>query len=452
MKKIEEKVIWFVDENQLIQAGDKLLIGLSGGPDSVFAIHFFSKFKQRFKVNLSAVHINHKIRGVDADKDEQFSRKLCDSLGIEFVSQEVDIPALKTKSKKSVEEIAREERYKIFLKTAEEFGADKIITAHNQNDNTETVLLNLIKGTGVKGLSGIPVKRGKIIRPLLCVSKEEILEYLWQNKIRYRIDKSNLESDYQRNFLRHKVIPKLAEINPSLDQGVFRTSRNLSLVSKELETVTQNLAKKFWSKYRGNVVLKTNLLWDFDSGIISEIIKTGLQKYYDSKTTSADIDKIRKLIKSQVGKEVQLRNKFKAVRERNKILLLQPAEETFSISRSIKVGESLRLGNESIKVERASNKSKFQNRKDVEYVSIDDRNPVFRVRNWKIGDRFKPLGMKNYKKVSDFLTDIKVPASERKNQLILEYRNKIVWILGLRIDDRFKLTSKSKQVYRICLK
>ncbi|MDZ7765030.1 MAG: tRNA lysidine(34) synthetase TilS [Melioribacteraceae bacterium] len=211
MKKTEEKVIRFVEKHKLIEQNNKLLIGLSGGPDSVFALYFFNKFSKRFKINLSVVHINHLIRGEDSDKDEDFSKKLCDKLSVEYISENVDVKKIKKKSKKSLEEIAREERYRIYQEQAEKLGADKIVTAHNQDDNTETVLLNLIKGTGIKGLTGIPIKRSNIIRPLLCLSKKEITDYLKSNKINYRIDRTNLENDYDRNFIRNKIIPQLIE-------------------------------------------------------------------------------------------------------------------------------------------------------------------------------------------------------------------------------------------------
>ena len=452
MKQIEERVIKFVDENNLISPGDRLLIGLSGGPDSVFALYFFNKFKKLFKVAIYALHINHLLRGVNSDKDEEFSKNICRKLNLEFASKQVDINKIKLNSNKSVEEIAREERYKHLVNHAVKFEADKIITAHNQDDNTETVLLNLIKGAGIQGLSGIPIKRENIIRPLLCLSKNEILDYLKANKIRYRIDKSNLENDYQRNFLRNKIIPKLIdEINPSLHQSVFRSSSNFSSLNKGLKVIVNDHADNAWFKRNDKYSLKLKQLEDLNAFMIDEIIIYGLKKYYSPKITSKDVAKIKKLMESQVGKSVKLRDSFTAVREREKIIVQREQSSEFE-GAHLKIGKPVKTEQGTISVDAVRNPKVRMNQKGIEYVSIDNEKPVFKLVRWKSGDKFKPLGMNQFKKVSDFLTDLKIPASEKKSKLVLKYRNQIVWIVGLRIDDRFKLTTESKKVYRLCHK
>lgn len=446
MKKTEEKVIRFVEKHKLIEQNNKLLIGLSGGPDSVFALYFFNKFSKRFKINLSAVHINHLIRGENSDIDEDFSKKLCDKLSVEYISENVDVKKIKKKSKKSLEEIAREERYRIYQEQAEKLGADKIVTAHNQDDNTETVLLNLIKGTGIKGLTGIPIKRSNIIRPLLCLSKKEITDYLKSNKINYRIDRTNLENYYDRNFIRNKIIPQLIEnLNPSLHQAVFRMSNNLQSYSTILETTLSKTTAKVWA----NKKLKLAALNKFDNELTNEIIKRGLEKYYDSKINSNDIEKVKKLVNSQVGKKIKLRKNFIALRERETIIIYKEESEKFSEVK-LKPGETVVVGSQKISIEKI-NKSEIKwNLKGIEYISIDDENPIFTIRNWKSGDKFKPLGMNSFKKVSDFLTDLKIPSLTKKTKFLLEYRNQIVWVIGLRIDNRFKITSSSKRIYKLC--
>ncbi|MCL4278907.1 MAG: tRNA lysidine(34) synthetase TilS, partial [Ignavibacteriaceae bacterium] len=219
IKTIEQKALKFIDENHLIDFGDKILVALSGGADSVFLLSFLLKFKKRFRIKLAAFHLNHKLRGKSADDDEKFCKDFCSENNVPFVSVSNEVKANAKKSKLSIEEAARKIRYQELQKAATKLGCNKIATAHNSSDNVETILLNLFKGAGLKGLSGIPVKRENIIRPILSLTSDEIRKYLVQNKIHFRIDESNLKSDYERNFLRNKIIPELKKrLNPQLEE------------------------------------------------------------------------------------------------------------------------------------------------------------------------------------------------------------------------------------------
>ena len=171
IKNIEHKVIKFIDEKNLIEKKDRILIALSGGPDSVFLLHFLNKFKNKYKIELGALHLNHKLRGKEADKDEEFCRNICSKLKIEYFPVKRNVKAFAVKKKISFEEAGRELRYSVLESTALKNKFNKIATAHNSNDNAETILLNLIKGTGIRGISGIPVKRNNIIRPIINIAK-----------------------------------------------------------------------------------------------------------------------------------------------------------------------------------------------------------------------------------------------------------------------------------------
>ncbi|MEO8399554.1 MAG: tRNA lysidine(34) synthetase TilS [Ignavibacteriaceae bacterium] len=207
MKKIEQKVLKFIDEKNLISKNDIVLVALSGGPDSVFLLYFLNKFKKRFQISIGVFHLNHKLRGKNSDDDLIFCKNLSDKMKIDFLSSAKNIKQFAKENKISIEEAGRKIRYEELHRIAEKNNYNKIATAHIADDNTETVLLNLIKGTGLKGISGIPIKRGNIIRPILILTKKEILEYLHYYEIDYRVDESNLSIDYERNFLRSEVIP-----------------------------------------------------------------------------------------------------------------------------------------------------------------------------------------------------------------------------------------------------
>ena len=225
MKKTEQKVLRFIDEKNLIEKDDRILVALSGGPDSVFLLHFLNKYSKKFKISLAAIHINHGLRGKAASSDENFCKILTKKLGVRFYSVKRNVKALAKKLKVSTEEAGRLIRYEEFEKLSAKEGFTKIATAHIADDNAETVLLNLIKGTGLSGISGIPYSRGKIIRPLLVLTKEEIVQYLKFYKIDYRTDLTNLQSEYERNFLRNEIIPLIKKrLNPSLENTLLKSS------------------------------------------------------------------------------------------------------------------------------------------------------------------------------------------------------------------------------------
>lgn len=246
MKKIEEKVFKLIDEKQLIEKNDKILIALSGGPDSVFLLYFLNKFKKKFSIELGALHVNHKLRGKDSDEDAKFCEKICKELKIPCYIISKNVRTFSSRKKISIEEAGREIRYSELKKNSKKNKYSKIATAHNSNDNAETVLLNLIKGTGFSGLAGIPVKRENIIRPILNLTRDEILYYLKENEIDFRIDESNFSNNYERNFLRNEIIPSLKEnLNPSLENSIFNSSeifRNFLLyINKKNEEITKKI-------------------------------------------------------------------------------------------------------------------------------------------------------------------------------------------------------------------
>lgn len=453
MKQAEQKILKFIAREKLIEPEDKVLIAFSGGPDSVFALHFFSKYRKKYKIELMAVHFNHNLRGKESDQDEMFCESFCEQLNIPLCMVQLDVKSFAKKNKFSIEEAARKMRYKNLEEIASDFGCSKIITAHNQSDNTETVLLNFFTGTGYSGFAGIPVKRENIIRPLLCLPKQEILEYLEANKISFRVDSSNLENDYKRNFLRNKIIPQLKEkLNPSLDDAVFRSSKNLEHFSAMIEKTFQENITKYIRKESESVRIKTEFFESNDREITGEILKRVLRNYFNHDFDFNDYEKIKSLVENQKGKSVQLSSKLTAVREKDTIVLLNDKNSDFSVY-TIKIGETKNIGENKFGIEQVERKDvKIGNNKKLEFISTDKLDDIFILRKWKSGDWFVPLGMKHKKKISDFLTDSGIETIKRKNCLVLENRNQIVWLVGLRIDDRFKINSKTKKVVKLWMK
>lgn len=449
MKSIEEKVINFIARYGLIGQKENLLIAFSGGPDSVFALHFFYKFRKKFRCNISAVHFNHNLRGNESKEDENFAIAQCKKLRVDLNIIQLDVKAFAKKNKLSLEEAARILRYNELSKFAKRNSIDKIITAHNLNDNTETILMNLFSGTGISGLSGIPIKRENIIRPLLCLTKKEILQYLNHNKINYRIDSSNLENDFKRNFIRNKILPLIEEINPSFDDALFRSSQNFlkqkEFENKSIEYLIQNFSKQIKNGYE----LSLDLLKIYDE-IPGEFLKFFLKKYFDYQLEHKDYIKINKLAFNQKGKSIALKNYIKVIKESDTLVFTKKIIDNIEAV-EIKIGESKKISGKTIKIE-STTKSEKLSPDNYELIAADNLDDTFIIRNWKIGDKFKPLGMKKEKNVSDFLTDLKIPAAVKKEQLVMLNRNQIIWIVGLRISDDVKITSETKKVIKLWIK
>ncbi len=424
------------------------MLGLSGGSDSVFALFFMHKFKKLFNAELSAVHINHNLRGRDSLLDEKFCRELCRRLDVPFFNDSVFPQELVKQNKVSLEEACRELRYNIFGKILEENNLDKIITAHIQDDNTETVFLNIIKGTGVAGLSGIPISRNNIIRPLLCLTKEEVLLYLKANRIKYRKDKSNFSDEFQRNLIRNKIIPVVKKsLNPSVHEAVFRTTQNIAGFQKvffnELET---KLDLYFKVSKRGLVINK--ILFKSGEAYTREMLRAYFRKAGGYSFAFEDAEKLIELSSKQTGYSIQLKKNLIALNERKTIHILPRPRKTPE-TKYFKLGESVIIDRMRIGALRIKNLSLKKSSSEVEYISGDNIDDLFELRNWKAGDKFQPLGMTNSKKISDFLTDRKIPAGEKRDFKILLNRNNIVWAVGLRIDERVKITNETKSVVKL---
>ncbi len=453
MKKTEQKVLRFIDEKNLIEKDDRILVALSGGPDSVFLLHFLNKYSKKFKISFAAIHINHGLRGKAASADENFCKELTKKLGVRFYSIKRNVKAFAKKLKVSTEEAGRLIRYEEFESLSAKESFTKIATAHIADDNAETVLLNLIKGTGLNGISGIPYSRGKIIRPLLVLTKEEIVQYLKFYKINYRTDLTNLQSDYERNFLRNEVVPLIKKrLNPSLENTLLKSSE----VFKEIN----NFVKKRLKDEIDNLVIKKDdtlsislsNLNKIESELRGEAIRLVFEKEYKIQLSFDEVKKIFSLIERQPGRSINLQGKLKVVRERNEIVVVNKKEDVKLKHVVISSGDSVKVNNKLISIKEITTKKKqFNADKNIEFINGDRTKSKFILRAWQPGDRFIPLGMKGSKKVSDFLSEQKISTYNKKDQMILTNDNRIVWVIGLRLDNRFRITPQTKKIYELCI-
>jgi len=452
-KTTEQKVLKFIHSCKLASTGDKILVALSGGPDSVFLLSFLLKFRKMFDLRLGAFHLNHLLRGKNSEEDETFCRNFCAAKDVEFFLINKNVKALSKKMKISVEEAGRIARYDELKKCAKKNSFNKIATAHNADDNSETVFLNLIKGTGIKGLAGIPPQRDNIIRPLLSISKKEIVEYLNINKIEFRTDETNLSADYERNFLRNEIINKVKErLNPSVDSAILKSSALLRNYYGYLFDQINPLLTKIIG--RKDVLIKISELNLIDERLRGLLLQEILIRKLSVDPDYATINSVLKLQSTQAGKVTKPGKNIIAVRERGAILIFkQKNNDDEKVSIKIKPGDSKKIFNKMFTIKKNNKKDiKLNSSKETEFVDASKCKSSFEIRNWKNADRFFPLGMKGSKKLSDFLTEQKVPVSEKLRKLVLTNSGKIVWVVGHRIDDRFKIQEETKKVYELCFR
>lgn len=452
IKTTEQKILKFIDQHKLIAENDYVLLGLSGGIDSVFALHFLIKYKNRFNINVSAVHINHGLRGTESDADQKFCEKLCEQLNVKLFTETVDVNQESRQKNISTEEAARNLRYNVYGKIAKENNCTKVITAHNLNDNSETVLLNLLKGSGIKGLSGIPIQRGNIIRPFLCVSRDEITGYCEQENLEYRIDSSNDSNDFERNFLRNEILTRIMErFGDSVHENISRTSGHLKSLNTFLLNNSEIVSKNYVTRTENGIEIKNELFNENEivcGSVLMNLFYTDLKIEF----THDDFKHLSMLSKAQTGKTVHLKDDWAASSERGKIVICKNEDAVFK-EMEIHVGEHVEYGKLLIGIDSVV-KDDFQLSEDdfTEYIDADNLGDIFILRKWNPGDRFQPLGMTDSKKVSDFLTEQKISSVEKASYPVMINNNNIIWIPGLRINERCKITESTKKVLKLWLK
>lgn len=407
------KVYDFILKNSLLSRGDTVVCGLSGGADSVALLLSLFALKEKLDINVEAIHVNHCLRGKESDRDEVFCRDLCKSLEIPFNAVSCDVNALSASEGISVEEAARKLRYRIF---AESSVGKKLATAHNANDNLETVILNLSRGTGVKGLSGIPVIRGNIIRPLLTVTRREIEEHLASLSQSYVTDSTNLSDDYTRNKIRHKIVPLLAEINSSVNETSVNTISNIREENEFIERIVSQAENKC---RKCNKLIG---LGEYDPVIrkrcISRLLADNQLPYSFRRLEEADDILLN-------GGKINISGHF-FLEAGNDIIELKIIEKPVEgvISADIVIGTDNIIKNCNVKCEiiECDNLKKFEavHKKSTFYVADYDKiRGRLIVRTRRFGDKIKLKGRDFTSSVKKLINE-KIPAEERSDLLFLE--------------------------------
>ncbi len=432
------KVRQYIQKNNLLPSNATVIVGLSGGADSVVLLHVLNQLGY----HCIAAHCNFHLRNEESSRDEQFAVSFAKSMQVPVHVIEFDTRQYASEQKISIEMAARELRYTWFEKLKKNEQAEAIAVAHHRDDSIETVILNLIRGTGLNGLTGIKPKNDNLVRPLLCLSKEDILEYVQKHDLKYVTDSSNLQNEFVRNKIRNQIIPLFKSINPSAPEAIERTIENLRETSLISEKALQEYCSKVFTKGKINVpkLMKTpspeavlfHILnnYQFNRDVILEILQasTGSPgKVFYSPEYRLIVDREELLIaeKKQSGDD-------KYFIEAEDLMVTEPIALQFSYEKYI---------------------DRSDIKKDKEYAIFDAEKLHYPLvlRKWKPGDRFIPFGMRGFKKLSDYFNDMKFSILDKENTWILCSGNDICWIVGHRTDNRFRVDKSTKRICQVKL-
>ena len=415
--------------------GKKILIACSGGLDSVVLSRLFKELNY----DISLAHCNFSLRGKESDEDEKFVILLADKLSIPIFNKKFNTKAYKIKHKLSTQVAARQLRYQWFEEVCTEHSFDYLATAHHLDDDLETFLINLSRGTGLRGLIGIPLINDKIIRPFLNFPRADILQYAKEKNSPWREDSSNQTSDYLRNKLRIEVIPRLKEVDHNLLNGFHQTQKYLN--------DSMALVNDYMALIKNLVVDETEDGFEIDVLKLQDLPNTNALLYELLAPFGFTAwDDISDLLTAQSGKQI-FSESHRILKNRKSLLLVENSfvhnEETYTIKES-DTGIDTPIN---LKIEHVAKTSDYTS--SIVYLDVQKLNFPLQLRKWREGDSFYPFGMKGKKKLSKFFKDEKLSLVAKEKTWVLTSENHIVWIVGMRSDHRFKVESQTKKILKI---
>ena len=449
-------------KHQLLRKGDGVVVGLSGGADSVCLLKVLLEFKEDFSLTLTAVHVNHGLRGHESDEDQAFVERLCKDWNVSLKTFRVDLKQMSHDQGSSLEEAGREIRYKLFHQVMEETGAGAIAVAHHREDQAETIMLHILRGTGLDGLCGMNIKQGPVIRPLLNVGRAQILEYLEANGIPFRIDSSNLTDEFTRNRIRNVLFPMIQEmfsVDPS--NQLLRLSHIIREDQDFIETVAQEAYLRVLLSEDGKVELSLKELQNFPTAIIKRIIRRAWERINTNRKNleRVHVDQIAALCQDgRTGKRAPLPKGFEARISYDKLIFEKQAiqaQKPYAYPISYEgITEAEQAGGvlhaELISGEEAfgryGNPDTLRENAFIQLFDYDKLECGITLRNRKDGDRIRPYGSGGEKKLKDYFIDQKVPWDERSRIPLVAKDQRIVWIIGMRTSEDYRARWDTKEV------
>lgn len=460
----KKKLLETVKRERLIEEGDKVLVAFSGGPDSSCLLHILLSLREELGIDLYSAHLNHQIRGIDAHKDALFAYRESKAMGIPCFLYSVDVPELAKKERLSVEEAAREARYKILFELKEMLAIDKIATAHNLDDQAETVLMRIMRGTGLNGLKGMAYKRPDgLIRPLMDIKRYEIEDYCEKNKINVTIDQTNEEDEYTRNKIRLHLLPYIEEdYSSNIKDILSRMANSLREDSEYIDSIAKDLYDDLGQDYKNHArKFEVEAIENIPLPILKRIIR---EAYADLSGSAEGLEAIHmddaiRLIKNPKTDLMMNMPKGIIVEKKgyNLYVTNKPLEkEVVSFEYHIKLNSVIEVPELGIKIEaRVMSKERCKLLTSSSQTKAFDLSKIegdLKVRVRKPGDRIKPLGLGGTKKLKDLFIDKKVPRDARDRIPIIADNSKILWVVGHEMADDYKITDATEEVVRITVK
>ena len=444
----------FIQQQKLFQSKDKLLLAVSGGVDSVVLCELCKRSGFDFVI----AHCNFQLRGEESVRDEQFVESLGLKYNVDVKVKKFDTEQYALKNRMGIQEAARELRYGWFdemmvenpksVPKLRDRNPNVVVTAHHADDNVETVLMNFCRGTGLNGLTGIPLSLGSVRRPLLPFWKDELSEFAKDNNLAFVEDSSNQSSKYTRNLFRNEIIPLIAKAYPQVKANMLDNTDRFREINNLYRAMTGDIKKKLCRHENNELHIPIKQLMLYNSrALIFEII-------CDFGFTEKQIDEVIKLAESASGKFIQSpQNSYRIIKFRNWFIISShnsQSAEIFVIEEQMK---RLETGDLKVKIENRSHTPDFQIPTSNSIACLDAGEIIFPLvlRKWRPGDYFYPMGMRKKKKLARFFIDQKLSKTEKENAWVLEMDKKIIWVVGMRIDDRFKITDQTKNILKVSL-
>ncbi len=461
---LEERVLGFIQEHRLVSEGEKLVVAVSGGADSVCLIHILTSLREELKLELHIAHLNHQLRDADSDADAEYVAELARKLGIPNTVEKRDVKGYQKEERLSLEEAAREVRYRFLAETAKSIGAGRVAAGHTKDDHIETILMHLIRGSGTRGLRGLQpatlwqsgVESLVIIRPLLEISHQETEGYCRQHKITPRLDASNLSLSPLRNRVRQQLLPLLESYNPAIAEALLRTGR---IADDDITFLDEQVAR-LWDKVvrqEGKaIILEKAAFEQLPTPLKRYLLRAAVERLLGSAKDieMRHIEEMISLATKAAGKRLSLPGGLTFAIEYNRYLLtpdlaalspLPPLKGEFPLNIP---GETLLPG---WRVEASIVEREDMTEKDdfTAYLDLSKSGDRLTVRTRKRGDRFQPLGLDQPKKLGEFMIDAKIPNAWRGRVPLVCSGKQILWVVGWRLDERAKVSRDTKQVLRL---
>jgi tRNA(Ile)-lysidine synthase len=453
-----ERIDKYIFNDLYLNTDSVFLLAVSGGVDSIVMLDIFVQLTFKYPLmKLSVAHFNHKLRKETAQRDQKFVEDTCKKYNIPFFTGEEDVKKYAELKGIGIEYAARILRYRFLERVAQKVEAQYLATAHTADDSAETFFINLFRGAGLTGLSGIASKRNlsrklSLVRPLINIRKDELIHYAKVRGLSWKEDETNQLMNFTRNKIRLDIIPKIEEhFSPSVINTINRAQKLLqgadSIIAKQIQKIIPGLIKE---KSNGRFSIKLSVISLLDSFLQGEIIQRVLSNNFNLQNVPMlTIDRIIELQNKPVGSVCEINKNFIVLRDRD-TLIFSRAESKNEIFLPISKEGTFAVENKKITLGKVSKRQiKFTDNPNIEYLDWDLVPSVLYIRSWKQGDTFSPLGMNGSMKVSDFLTNNKIPLIDKGSILLLTTKSDVIWICGLRISDKYKITEETTKYLKV---